>query len=69
MIMELVVTIDELKDIQIYAEAGATVFLFADEFHGTRVAKKMQLDEIIQGVQLVKELGLKTALMMNRIYD
>ncbi len=66
--MELVVTIDELKDIQIYAEAGATVFLFADEFHGTRVAKKMQLDEIIQGVQLVKELGLKTALMMNRIY-
>ncbi|MFV0553023.1 MAG: peptidase U32 family protein [Anaerorhabdus sp.] len=66
--MELVVTIEDINDIQLYAKAGATVFLFADEFHGTRVAKKMTLDEIAQGCAFAKALNLKTALMMNRIY-
>lgn len=66
--MELLVTLENCNDIQTFADAGATVFLFADEFHGTRVAKKMSLDEISFGVKQVKELNLKSALMMNRIY-
>lgn len=66
--MELIVTIEKISDIQFYAKAGATGFIFADEFNSTRVAKKMNLDEIRQGVSVVKELGLKAAFMMNRIY-
>lgn len=66
--MELIVTIEKSSDIQIYAEAGATGFILADEFHSTRVAKKMTWEEIKEAILLIKEMNLKAAFMMNRIY-
>lgn len=66
--MEFIVTIEKIEDINLFCEAGATVLLFCDEFHGTRAPFKFKQEELIEAFRKTQELGLKVAVYMNRIY-
>lgn len=66
--MEFIVTIENIEDMYLFQEAGATVLLFCDEFHGTRAPRRFTNEELVQAFKKTHELGLKVAVYMNRIY-